>query len=79
MALTPEQFNKIALKDDLKKFVTKDHFDEKMNEVMDKLDGIAKAFKDHGTEHVSNLAAHDRFERRITKLEECTVTKIAGK
>lgn len=69
MSLTPEQFNKLALKEDLKDFATKDELKSMKNEIllsndklMVKLDNIEHAF-------VSNLAAHDRFEERISRLE----------
>lgn len=68
MTLTPEQFNKLALKEDLKDFATKDELKLIKNEIllsndklMVKLDNIEHAF-------VSNLAAHDRFEERISRL-----------
>ncbi|MFH0892211.1 MAG: hypothetical protein V1867_05515 [Candidatus Falkowbacteria bacterium] len=68
-----------AVKEDLKQFVTKTEFDKKTDRIIDVLDSIVKMQKDHEVERISNLAAHDRFEKRITKLEKCTVTKITGK
>ena len=73
MTLTPEQFNKLTTKQDLEdlandlreEMVTKKEHNEVMNTldaVMVKLDNIEHAF-------VSNLAAHDRFEERISRLE----------
>lgn len=70
MSLTPEQFNKIALKKDLDDFkneiiksnVSKQEFHSVMDAVMCKLDNIEHAF-------VSNMAAHDRFEQRISNIE----------
>jgi len=70
MTLTPEQFNKLATKDDLqemkKEMVTKNEHNDVMSAidaVMHKLDIIEHAF-------VSNQAAHDRFEQRITRIEQ---------
>lgn len=70
MTLTPEQFNKLATKDDLRNYYTKQEMDGKFDQVltavdkvMVKLDNIEHAF-------VSNLAAHDRFEERISRLEQ---------
>lgn len=70
MTLTPEQFNKIALKEDLKDFPTKDELRIMKDEIlrsndklMKKLDNIEHAF-------VSNQAAHDRFEKRLTRIEK---------
>jgi hypothetical protein len=71
MGLTPEQFNKIATKEDLNNVrqeiinntVGKQEFHEVMDSVIKKLDTIEHAF-------VSNMAAHDRFNQRITKIEQ---------
>jgi hypothetical protein len=62
MTLTPEEFNKLATKQDLNSFqqeiretiVAKREFNNTMDAVMKKLDTIEYAF-------VSNLAAHDRL------------------
>lgn len=69
MSLTPKQFNLLATKEDLnelrQEMTTKKEHNEVMNTldaVMVKLDNIEHAF-------VSNLAAHDRFEERISRLE----------
>lgn len=69
MTLTPKQFNLLATKEDLnelrQEMITKKEHNEVMNTldaVMVKLDNIEHAF-------VSNLAAHDRFEERISRLE----------
>jgi len=69
MTITPEQFNKLATKDDLKDFVTKEEFNKKTDQILYAVDGIAKNFQDHKIEHIANQAAHDRFEERITELE----------
>jgi len=71
MTLTPEQFNKLATKDDLSSFkqeikgsmVTKQEFHNVMDVVIKKLDNIEHAF-------VSNQAAHDRFESRLERIEK---------
>ena len=62
MTITPDQFERIALKEDLKEFATKDEIMEMKDAILSsndkliqKLDVIEHAF-------VSNLAAHDRFE-----------------
>ncbi|MBI2287902.1 MAG: hypothetical protein HYU83_02795 [Chloroflexi bacterium] len=60
----------MATKEDLASFqqeiresiVTKQEFHNTMDAVVKKLDNIEHAF-------VSNLAAHDRFEERISRLE----------
>ena len=71
MTLTPEQFNKLATKDDLSSFkqeikgsmVTKQEFHNVMDVVIKKLDDIEHAF-------VSNQAAHDRLENRLERIEK---------
>lgn len=46
-----------------------DHMDQKMDRVIDTLDGLTKKVTDFQAELASNQKAHDRFEKRITKLE----------
>jgi hypothetical protein len=72
MALTPEQFNIIATKEDLKdmKREITEELGEKLDQVLNAVDGLAKHVKDFRIEMASNQAAHDRFETRISKLEE---------
>jgi hypothetical protein len=76
MSLTLEQFNKIVLKEDLKVFGEdlEERITKKINDRIDLLinavDGIVKNYENHQTEHVSNIGTHDRFEVRIAKLEE---------
>lgn len=84
MPLTPEQFDKL---------VTKDYLDEVLDErfqnipskedfrgIIDTLDYIVKKLDKIETEQTTNIAAHDRFEEniskldtRVTRLEEVTV------
>lgn len=71
MTLTPEQFNKL---------VTKDEFNELKDEMIDMkgdvkllinaIDGLTKNVDDIKQAFVSNQAAHDRLEGRITKVEK---------
>jgi len=71
MTLTPEQFNKLVTKDDLKemradfdnKFLSKEEFHDVMDAVIKKLDNIEHNF-------TSNQVAHDRFEERLTDIED---------
>ena len=70
MTLTPKQFDKLATKEDLKNYATldnvrdfKDEVLTAVDKVMTKLDVIEHAF-------VSNQAAHDRFEQRISNIEK---------
>ncbi|MBU4375428.1 hypothetical protein KKH38_02925 [Patescibacteria group bacterium] len=70
MTLTPEQFNKLAAKEDLKKLASKDELTAVKDEILTVLDGIAKTFEDHKIEHVANIGAHDRFEEKFTKNDD---------
>ncbi len=70
MTLTPEQFNKLATKDDLKDLVTKNEIGDFKNDVMDNFDKVVKKLDDIEHAFVSNQAAHDRFEKRITRIEK---------
>jgi hypothetical protein len=40
MTLTPEQFNKLATKEDLQDFVTKDEFRDKTDKILNAVDEI---------------------------------------
>ena len=97
MTLTPEQFNQLATKDDLKALVSEQKFQDKTdkivnklftledrvekieqtmvtkqdhNEVMNTLDAVMKKLDTIEHAFVFNQAAHDRFEQRITKIEQ---------
>jgi hypothetical protein len=80
MTITPEQFNKIALKQDLvdleerleQKFASK----EDIRNITQTLDYVVKKLDKIDSEQTANLAAHDRMqattenhEIRIEKLE----------
>jgi len=70
MTLSPEQFNKLATKEDLKSFITRDEIDEKFDKVLSAVDGVMKKLDDIEHAFVSNQAAHDRFEKRIERIEQ---------
>lgn len=69
MALTPEQFNKLATKEDLENFYTKNEMDKKFDQLLTAIDGLTKIVADFQAEIAANQAAHDLFEYRISKLE----------
>jgi hypothetical protein len=69
MTLSPEQFNKLATKEDLKYFVTRDEMNEKFDKVLTAVDGVMNKLDDIEHAFVSNQAAHDRFEKRIERIE----------
>jgi hypothetical protein len=71
MALTPEQFNKLVTKDDLKELTEKvDLLGDGMGKLLTAVDGLAKKVDDIEHAFVSNIAAHDRFEERIIRIEK---------
>ena len=70
MTLTPEQFNKLATKEDLNNFYQKDEMDNKFDKVLTAVDGVMKKLDDIEHAFVSNQAAHDRFEERLTRIEK---------
>ena len=72
MTINPEQFNLLATKDELNdaKEEIKEEIKGEINKVLFAVDAITKKFDNHNIEHISNQAAHDRFEARICKLEK---------
>ncbi|PIV51221.1 hypothetical protein CO115_05265 [Candidatus Falkowbacteria bacterium CG_4_9_14_3_um_filter_36_9] len=74
MTLTAAQFNKLATKEDLKslkdEFLTKEEFKESMDHISSTLVIVVKKLDDIEHAFVSNLAAHDRFEKRISRIEK---------
>jgi len=74
MTLIAAQFNKLATKEDLKslkdEFLTKEEFKESMDHISSTLVIVVKKLDDIEHAFVSNLAAHDRFEKRISRIEK---------
>lgn len=70
MTLTSEQFNKIALKEDLKDFAKSAEVQKARNDILASNDKLAKKLDDIEHAFVSNQAAHDRYEKRITRVEK---------
>ena len=72
MTLTSEQFNILATKDDVKKeiFESEERIRKDINKVLTAVDGLAKKTENVEVEQTSNIVAHDRYEKRITKNEE---------
>lgn len=69
MTLTSEQFNKLALKEDLKEFAKTADIQQMKSEVLASNDKLMKKMDDIEHAFVSNQAAHDRFEKRLERLE----------
>jgi len=70
MTLTPEQFNKIALKEDLKDFAKSAEIQQMKNEILASNDKLSKKIDNIEHAFVSNLPAPDRFEKRLTPIEK---------
>ena len=71
MTLTPEQFNKLATKEDINRVENRvDILDEKFDGMIEVLDTVAKKLDNIEHSFVSNMVAHDRFENRITRVEK---------
>ncbi|MDD5071532.1 MAG: hypothetical protein PHQ42_02230 [Patescibacteria group bacterium] len=69
MTLTPEQFNKLATKEDLKEFLKKEEFEEAKSEILGAVDAVMHKLDDIEHAFVSNQAAHDRMSETITNHE----------
>jgi hypothetical protein len=73
MTLTPEQFNKLLTKKEfeerMKDYYTKPEMDQKFDQVLGAVDGVVKKLDVIEHAFVSNQAAHDRFEQRISNIE----------
>jgi len=71
MSLSPEQFNKLATKQDIESLDEKmDHIKDGVGKLLTVADGLAKKVDDIEHAFVTNMAAHDRFEKRITRIEK---------
>ena len=74
MALTPEQFALIATKEDLKDLrqdmATKTELTQVKSEILGAVDAVMVKLDNIEHAFVSNLAAHDRFEKRLTRIEK---------
>ncbi len=75
MTITAKQFNKIALKEDLKNFVTKDDLNEKSDKILTAIDGLCKRVSDFQAELASNQMAHDRMQKYIESLDK-RITRV---
>ena len=76
MTLTAEQFNKIALKEDLEKL--KDDMMTKRDkaDIMDALDTLTKEVKYVREERTANQKAHDRIQGDVNEVRKHVGLKI---
>lgn len=70
MSLTLEQFNKLALKDDLKEFAKSSEIQQMKNEILASNDKLIKKMDNIEHAFISNQAAHDRMQKRIDGIEK---------
>ena len=70
MTLSPEQFNLLVTKDDLKDYITEEKFDKTMDKVFDTLDVIVKKLDNIEKENVSNISAHARINRDLIRIKD---------
>ena len=82
MTITPEQFNKLALKEDVRGIVQEElaPIKKDMVKIMTTLDAMNTTLTKIDTENTANTSAHTRFqttiddhEVRITKIEKVKV------
>jgi len=69
MPLTSEQFNLLATKDDLKKYATKEELNHEFNLILTALATVMHKLDIIQDKLVANIGAHDRFEDRISNVE----------
>lgn len=70
MSLTPEQFNKLVTKDEFNEFKKIVATKEDMNNLYSAIDAVMCKLTNIEHAFVSNQAAHDRYEKRITRTEK---------
>ncbi len=70
MSITPEQFNLLATKHDLKNYMTKDELNKKLDKILNIVDTIANNKEVLEAEKVVNIDAHDRFNDNFFKIKE---------
>ena len=77
MTLTPEQFNKIATKNELNEM--KDDVKEikqDVKQILKTVDGVAKNYKTVKTEQTANLGAHKRIQKDVNEVRGHVGLKI---
>ena len=65
MSLSPEQFNKLATKEDLKDLKETMATKDDLQVILSAVDGLAKSVTTFQTELASNQGAHDRIEEKV--------------
>ena len=65
MSLTPEQFNKLATKEDLEELKREMATKEDINKILTAVDGVAHKHQNFEVEMAANQGAHDRLSKKI--------------
>ncbi len=68
--LSPEQFNMLVTKKDLKEEMKNVATKEDVQKVLTAADEIKKKFDNHETEHAANLGAHKRLKGEIDNIKK---------
>lgn len=76
MPLSINQFNKIALKEDIEKIRIDMMTKGDKNEILKAVNEIKKKFDDHEDEHVANIAAHNRIQGDLNDVRNQTGLEI---
>lgn len=71
MTLTPQQFNKIALKEDIVRLEDQiKEINKRISQTFDLMDGLGYKINNLDCDFAANQSAHDRFEGRISRTEK---------
>lgn len=71
MTITAQQFNKIALKEDVLRLEDQiKEINKRISQTFDLVDGLAYRTNNLECDFVANQSAHDRFEGRLNRLEK---------
>lgn len=81
MSLTPEQFNLLATRDDLKNLVTKDEVSglaskEDINRIEETLDFLVSSMKSNSDDKTVHREEHDRINRDLWRVKNHEVEKM---
>lgn len=68
MTLTPEQFNLLATKEDLKNFRTKDEIDGKFNQIENRFSKLETKLDSLSVSHINTNQRVERIEEKVDAL-----------
>jgi uncharacterized protein (UPF0335 family) len=71
MTISAQQFNKIALKDDIIRLEDQiKEINKKISQIFDLFDGFGYKTHNFECDFAANQSAHDRFEGRLNRIED---------